>query len=59
MRKKSTDEDDPVVARVRAAREALAKDYDYDIEKLGRAIMKLQAKSKRRYWTPKKRAARA
>ena len=29
---------DPIVEEVRAVRDALAKEYDYDVEKLGRAM---------------------
>ena len=29
---------DPIVEEVRAIRDALAKEYDYDVEKLGRAM---------------------
>jgi hypothetical protein len=51
--------DSPAVERVRKARELLAKDYNYDIDKYCRALMAMQAKSKRKYWTPKKRGTRA
>jgi len=39
---------DPIVNEVRAIREALAKQYDYDIEKLARALQAEEAKSGRK-----------
>ena len=38
---------DPIVDEVRAAREAIAKEYDYDIERLARAMQARQAASGR------------
>jgi len=38
---------DPVVEEVRAVRDAIAKEFDYDIERLGRALQERQAKSGR------------
>ena len=39
---------DPVVDEVRAARDAIAKEFDYDIEKLAEALKAREAKSGRR-----------
>ncbi len=39
---------DPIVDEVRAIREALAKQYDYDVEKLARALQAEEAKSERK-----------
>ena len=36
---------DPIVEEVRAVRDAIAKEYDYDIERLGRAMQERQSKS--------------
>jgi hypothetical protein len=58
MRKKRQKISNPAVERVRRARELLAKDYDYDIDAYCRALMAVQAKSNRRYRTPRKRAPR-
>ena len=38
---------DPIVNEVRAIREALAKQYDYDVEKLARALQVEEAQSGR------------
>ena len=38
---------DPVVEEVRAVRDAIAKEFDYDIERLGRAMRERQEKSGR------------
>jgi hypothetical protein len=38
---------DPIVEKVRAVRDAIAKEFDYDIERLGRALQERQAKSGR------------
>lgn len=38
---------DPIVEEVRAAREAITKEFDYDIERLGHALQERQAKSDR------------
>ena len=38
---------DPIVAEVRAAREAIAKEFDYDIERIARAMQERQAKGDR------------
>jgi hypothetical protein len=38
---------DPIVEEVRAVRDAIAKEFDYDIERLGRALQERQAKSGR------------
>ncbi len=38
---------DPIVAGVRAAREAIAKEFDYDIERIARAMQERQAKGDR------------
>jgi hypothetical protein len=35
---------DPIVDEVRAARDAIAKEFDYDIERIGRAMQERQAK---------------
>lgn len=47
--------DGPIVAQVRAAREALARECDYDMEKLGRMLMESQAKHKSRLAKPRTR----
>ncbi len=38
---------DPLVEEVRAARDAIAKEFNYDIEQLGRAMQERQAKNDR------------
>ena len=38
---------DPIVDEVRAARDAIAKEFDYDIERIGRAMQERQAKNNR------------
>ena len=38
---------DPIVEEVRAARDAIAKEFDYDIERLGRAMRERQTKKDR------------
>jgi hypothetical protein len=38
---------DPIVDEVRAARDAIAKEFDYDIEKLAEALKVREAKSGR------------
>ncbi len=38
---------DPIVDEVRAARDAIAKEYDYDIERIGRAMQEREAKNER------------
>ena len=38
---------DPIVDEVRAARDAIAKEFDYDIERLARAIKAREAQSGR------------
>jgi len=38
---------DPIVDEVRAARDAIAKEFDYDIDKLAQAIKAREAKSGR------------
>jgi len=38
---------DPIVEEVRAARDSIAKEYDYDIERIGRAMQERQAKNGR------------
>ena len=38
---------DPIVEEVRAVRDAIAKEFDYDIERLGHAMQERQAKSGR------------
>ena len=38
---------DSIVAEVRAARDAIAREFDYDIERLGRAMRERQAKNDR------------
>jgi hypothetical protein len=38
---------DPIVEEVRAARDAIAKNYDYDIARIGRAMQERQAKNGR------------
>jgi hypothetical protein len=54
---------DPVVEEVRAAREVIAGEFDYDVERLGRAMQARQAKGGRpvvrlppRLVTPEKKA---
>lgn len=54
---------DVLVEEVRAARDAIAKQFEYDIERLGRAMQEQQAKSGRtvvrlppRRIVPKKKA---
>lgn len=38
---------DPIVEEVRAARDAIAKEFDYDIERIGRAMQVRQAQNDR------------
>ena len=38
---------DPIVEEVRAARDAIAKEFDYDIERIGRAMQERQSKNDR------------
>lgn len=38
---------DPIVEEVRAIRDAIAKEFDYDIERLGRAMQERQSKNDR------------
>ena len=38
---------DPIVEEVPAARDAIARQFDYDVERLGRAMQERQAKSGR------------
>jgi hypothetical protein len=38
---------DSIVEEVRAVRDAIAKEFDYDIERLGRALQERQAKGGR------------
>jgi hypothetical protein len=38
---------DPIVDEVRAARDAIAKEFDYDIERIARAMQERQAKGDR------------
>lgn len=38
---------DPIVEEVRAARDAIAKEFGYDIERIGRAMQERQAKNDR------------
>ncbi len=38
---------DPIVEEVRAARDAIAKEFGYDIERLGRAMQERQSKHER------------
>ena len=38
---------DPIVEEVRAARDAIAREFDYDIERIGRVMQERQAKSGR------------
>ncbi len=39
---------DPIVDEVRAARDAIAKEFDYDIERLAQALKEREAKSGRK-----------
>ena len=39
---------DPIVDEVRSARDAIAKEFDYDIERLAAALKEREAKSGRR-----------
>ncbi len=39
---------DPIVDEVRAARDAIAREFDYDIEKLAQAIKAREAQSGRK-----------
>ena len=39
---------DPVVEEVRAVRDAMAKEFDYDIEKIANAIREREAQSGRK-----------
>jgi hypothetical protein len=38
---------DPIIDEVRAARDAIAKEFDYDIERIARAMQERQAKGDR------------
>jgi hypothetical protein len=38
---------DPIVDEIRAARDAISKEFDYDIERLARAMQERQAKGDR------------
>jgi hypothetical protein len=38
---------DPIVNEVRAARDAIAKEFDYDIERIARAMQERQAQGDR------------
>lgn len=38
---------DPIVEEVRAVRDAIAKEFDYDIERIGRAMQERQSKNVR------------
>lgn len=38
---------DPIIEEVRAARDAIAKEFDYDIERIGRAMQERQSKNER------------
>jgi hypothetical protein len=38
---------DPIVNEVRAARDAIAKEFDYDIERIARAMQERQTKGDR------------
>jgi len=38
---------DPIVEEVRAVRDAIAKEFAYDVERIGRAMQQRQAKSGR------------
>lgn len=40
---------DPIVEEVRAARDAIAKEFDYDIAKIAEAVRERQAKSGQTY----------
>lgn len=54
---KSRNEDDPVVARVRRAREALAKRCDYDLHKMFELFKSMQAQHPERVRDPRKERA--
>ena len=49
--------DGPIVAQVRAARTAISTKYGNDIHRYARAIARREAKSKLKFYTPKKRSA--
>jgi hypothetical protein len=38
---------DPIVEEVRAVRDAIAKEFDYDVERIGRAMQERQSKNGR------------
>jgi hypothetical protein len=38
---------DPIVEEVRAVRDAIAKKFDYDVERIGRAMQERQSKNDR------------
>jgi hypothetical protein len=38
---------DPIVEEVRAVRDAIAKEFDYDVERIGRAMQVRQSKNDR------------
>lgn len=50
-------DNDPVVAEVRRAREALTAEYRYDLRAISEAMQRRQATSGARYATPASRAA--
>lgn len=52
MKTTRTSRESPAVERVRAARRALAKECNYDVDKLGQVIMERQSKSKQKFVAP-------
>ena len=46
--------ENPTVQRVRAARKSLMKAHDYDLQKLGQALMERQKTSGRQYSEPRR-----
>jgi hypothetical protein len=57
MKKRTVTRESPAVERVRAARRALAKDCNYDVDKLGQALMERQDKSKHKCFVTGKKPA--
>lgn len=59
MNTKAADKADPVVARIRQAREALARQYDYDVDKMVELFKSMQAGHADRVRSPKSPGQRA
>ena len=59
MNTKAADKADPVVARTRQAREALAKQCDYDVDKMVELLKSMQAEHADRVRSPKPPGQRA